>query len=285
MAAEPDASPETFGLRVKDHPSMLITNLMKMKASTPIDLDFSGKQSETVVFFNRADVIENNIRAFEELISNSGKIDIKLNKDRPGVKIWSGISEIHILKFLKDYQTHPSSTKMKTETLIEYISKANNLNPAELNNWTIVLVGTQSGPQVNVAGDSIGIVSRIATNVDYEKISTGVITGNKEEQFDFSDTQIKKFNKEWDDYRANQINQGLSSLSFNKWIRKYKRPKTNGLLLIYPIRFKERGKEKVKYPIGKGDIVIGVAVVTPETNSGIKAKYRVNDVAKEEYYS
>lgn len=285
MSAEPDASPETFGLRVKDHPSMLITNLMKMRATTPVDLDFSGKQSETVVFFNRADVIENNIRATEELISNAGKIDAKLNKGRPGTIIWSGISENHILKFLKEYQTHPSSTKMKTETLIEYIVKANNLNPAELKNWTIALVGTQSGPQVKVAGNSIGIVARNATSIDIDKISTGVITGNKEEQFDFSESQIKKFMSDWVEYKVNQKSKGLSSLSFNKWLRKNKRPKTNGLLLIYPIRFKEKGKEKVKYPVSKGDIVIGVAVVTPVTNSGIKAQYRLNDVAKEEYFS
>ena len=284
MAAEPDVSPETFGLRVKDHPSMLITNLMKMRASTPVDLDFSGKQSETVVFFNRADVIENNLRATEELISNAGNIDVELNKNRQGTKIWSGISENHILKFLKEYQTHPSSTKMKSETLIEYILKANKLNPAELINWTVVLVGTQSGPKVQIADYEIGIVERNTTGID-DKISTGVITGNKEERFDFSESQIDKFMLDWLDYQENQNSKGLSSLSFNKWLRKNQRPKTNGLLLIYPIRFKEKGKEKVKYPVNKGNIVIGVAVVTPVTNSGIKAQYRINDVAKEEYFN
>jgi hypothetical protein len=285
MSADPEASPETFGLRVKDHPSMLITNLMKMRGAKSVDLDFSGKQSETVVFFNRADIIENNLNTAEELIRSAGEVDESLTKDRVGSLIWSGLSQNQILKFLKEYQCHPSSTKMKTETLIEYISKANNLKPAELKKWTLVLVGTQSGEKIELAGNSIGIVGRNVTSIDNDKISTGVITGNKEEQFDFSEAQIKAFMTEWDSYKIVQKDKGMSFLSFNKWVRTHKRPKNNGLLLLYPIRFKEVGTGKVKYPTNRQKTVIGVAVVTPVTNSGIKAKYKINDVAREEYFN
>ncbi len=289
VAEEPHKSPDEFGLRVQSHPSMIITNAMKMRSGTPITLNFSGKMSETVVFWNRADKIEKNINSVENLISGIGPSDTSLEKGRPGVFIWKNVSSIKILDFLKNYENHPTSSKMQTEAISEYIVNANNLTYSELTKWTVVLFGKQSGSReelVKIGGKDVYPSGRGATNdlVGVDKISTGVITGNTEQQYDFTETEISNLNKEWVTYKTSRESENKTYLSFNRWLRLEKRDKENGLLIIYPIRFNNDKNKNIRYSTAKGDYLIGFATVTPSTSSGITANYVMNEIAEAEYF-
>jgi len=287
-AEEPPKSPDEFGLRVQSHPSMIITNAMKMRSGTPITLNFSGKMSETVVFWNRADKIEKNITSVENLILNIGASDKSLEEGRQGISIWKDISSDKILNFINNYENHPSSPKMSTEVINEYITKANNVNPPELTSWSVVLYGKQkSEPSeiVKIGGKNVIPSGRGATNnlVGADKISTGVITGNTEQQFDFTKNEIVELDLEWKKYKATRVQENKTCLSFNRWLRLEKRKKENGLLIIYPITFHNDGSKSIKYS-PKGDYLIGFAIVTPSTTSGITANYVMNEIAEGEYF-
>lgn len=276
MAAE-DKSPDEFGLKVQDHPSMLITNVMKMRYAKKNYLDFSGKMSETVVFWNKADKIKKNIEAAEKLILSCGPEAKDLMKDRKGNYIWKNVPAKNILDFIKSYSIHPSSTKMRTEAVSEYIEKALNLKPAELTSWTVILNGNMKGNKISLAKKTIVPVNRGMTTCD-ECISTGVITGNEEQQYDYSKTEIKKIETgKYNDYCKSQEKNNKISLSFNIWLRLKYRSKRNGLIILYPIHFKEKPMEKVNYS-RKGNYLVGFAVVIPATESGIKASYVFNEI-------
>lgn len=287
MASEdPPKAPDEFGLRVQSHPSMIITNAMKMRAGTPITLNFSGKMSETVVFWNRADKIEKNITSVENLISVIGQTDKSLEEERPGISVWKDVSSHNILEFIRNYENHPSSIKMRTEVLIEYINKANKLPNPELTSWTLVLYGKQTGDHVTIGGKNVIPSGRGVTNdlVGADKISTGVITGNTEQLFDFTKNEIEVLESEWDDYKTSREAENKPFLSFNRWIRLNKRKKENGLLIIYPIKFNNDDISSIKYSAKKGEYLIGFATVLPATNSGITANYVMNEIAEAEYF-
>ncbi len=285
---EPPKSPDEFGLRVQSHPSMIITNAMKMRAGIPITLNFSGKMSETVVFWNRADKIEKNINSVESLISGIGASETSLEEGRPGISIWKNVPTNKILDFLKNYENHPTSSKMRTEVISEYIIKANNLTPIELTDWTVVLFGKGSGsPEelVKIGGKDVYPSGRGATNdlVAAEKISTGVITGNTEQQYDFTVEEIANLNKEWETYKASRELENKTFLSFNRWLRLEVREKEKGLLIIYPIKFNNDQDKNIRYST-KGEYLIGFATVTPSTSSGITANYVMNEIAEADYF-
>lgn len=287
VAEDPPKSPDEFGLRVQSHPSMIITNAMKMRTGVPITLNFSGRMSETVVFWNRADKIENNIISVENLITTIGERDKELEKGRKGISIWKDVSSDKILSFINSYENHPSSTKMRTEVLDEYINKANKLPEPELINWTVVLYGKQQkNDTVFIAGNEVSPSGRKIANdlVGADKISTGVITGNTEQQYDFTTDEITTLTTEWNNYKQIREAEGKPSLSFNRWLRLHKRKKENGLLIIYPIKFNNDNKNLVKYSTSKGEYLIGFAIVTPTTNSGITANYVMNEIADAEYF-
>ncbi len=293
MAAEdPPKSPDEFGLRVQSHPSMIITNAMKMKSGTPINLNFSGKMSETVVFWNRADKIDKNIISVENLVLNIGKSDNELEQGRPGVSIWKNVSSDKILEFINNYENHPSSTKMRTEVINEYITKANSLPTPELTCWTVVLFGKKLNGKpgeppetVTIGGKNVIPSGRGLTNnlIAADKISTGVITGNDEQQFDFTQDKIKDLKQEWEKYRAIRESQNKSFLSFNRWLRLEVREREKGLLIIYPIKFHNDEDKNIRYS-AKGEYLIGFATVTPSTSSGISANYVMNEIAEGEYF-
>lgn len=283
MAAE-GKSPDEFGLKVKDHPSMIITNLMKMRYTQTNELDFSGKLSETVAFWNRPDKIRMNIEATEKLIQKLGPSDKELERNRQGNYIWSNVSVEDILCFIGMYMNHPSSTKMRTEAVTEYINKAKNLSPPELTSWTVVLNGLANGDPIDLANLKVVPIGRSITSTSPDRISTGVISGNLEEQFDFSKSEIERIkNSDYKEYQLLQQDNNKESLSFNKWLRLKYRDKSKGILLLYPIRFLEDGC-RVNYPTEKGSYLIGFAIVTPSTQSGITAKYVLNEIACAEYF-
>ena len=191
------------------------------------------------------------------------------------------------MEFINHYENHPSSSKMRTEVINEYITKANSLPAPELTDWAVVLFGKQKGEPsetVTIGGKNVIPSGRGVTNnlIAADKISIGVITGNDEQQFDFTQDKIKVLKEEWGTYREKRESQNKRFLSFNRWLRLEVRKKENGLLIIYPIKF--HNDENIRYS-AKGDYLIGFATVTPSTSSGITANYVMNEISEGEYFA
>ncbi|OAI12075.1 endonuclease [Methylomonas koyamae] len=140
------ATPREYGLKVQSHPVLMVTSRLKMRAARDLWLSFSGQLLETVVFHTQVSIIQSNLKTTIDLLESLGK-PTEANPERQtskGTQKWSGFlwrdgTAIQVVDFLDGYITHPSSYKVKSNLIAEFIRSMNEVG--ELTNWTIALIG------------------------------------------------------------------------------------------------------------------------------------------------
>ena len=158
------ATPEEFGLRVRQHPAELeITAANKMRSGTQMQVSFADTLVETV-FFQKKGPNPQNLEAAKDFFRRLG------TPVRPEKKkhyyVWNGpdgtgVNGEEVVRFLKDYKVPKdphNSRGSRTDLLTEYIETQ--MKAGELESWTVVLVNNRDN-QGNPArshdfGDGIG---------------------------------------------------------------------------------------------------------------------------------
>ena len=98
------ATPEEFGLAVREDPGMLVvTNLGKRRDTRLLDLSFAGKCKETIVL--RTDSSEHNIDVLDILIRAAKTTGERNEKENQNFH-WKNISSKIITTFLQGYKGH-----------------------------------------------------------------------------------------------------------------------------------------------------------------------------------
>ncbi len=118
-------TPRDYGLRVKSHPTLLVTSRVKMRHGTRLLLSFGGGISETVVFYRDQKTIDRNHKATINLLTSIMKdncpVEENPTRTRKGIetrnwrnsRYWSSVSPDHIKRFLSEYITHPAAYKVQ----------------------------------------------------------------------------------------------------------------------------------------------------------------------------
>jgi hypothetical protein len=152
MAAS-GGTPRDFGLRVRSHPTLLVTSQVKMRSGWAMDVTFEGTVSETINFWRSAEKLQNNWDAGVALIGSIGEPETQRN----GALIWRDLGQDPVIAFLEMFREHPASVKVRTPLLAEFIRAEN--QESRLTEWTI-MVASGSGGRCDIASHNTQFVQR-----------------------------------------------------------------------------------------------------------------------------
>jgi hypothetical protein len=292
------ATPKEYGLRVRRHDGLLITAPVKMRAGQDIDLSFEGSISETIVFHRDQKTLHANIDATSALLSGIGDATDSPTQKRAkrtvkwdGSKVWSDVPSSKIITFLESIRTHPRARRVNSALLAEYI-QAQQKRPGELAGWTVALMNNsdKGAERVSIAGMNTGAFLRkwfsgrrtaknqprpadLSQPYPIRRLLSprdeGIDIGDKEYQLALAATLS--------DWKAASELKSEPTIPSGLQLRKH-RPKSRGLLLLYPLNPSEVDS-KNKLP------AIGFAVSFPASETATYIPYRVTNIYWDQHYN
>jgi hypothetical protein len=305
LMVESGGSPLDYGLKVKSHPVLMVTSPLKMRTAEKLYLSFSGSLLQTISFFREKNKQLLNLSAANNLISAMGEPSTKgIKVERPGGKsetlkssyLWKGVEPKKIIDFLSEYESHPTSTRVNSQMIANFVKKMAEAN--QLTHWNVVLMGEGSGREyVFESGlkiDSMKVRKHKGVEGRY---SIGVLTDPSDEAVDLDadswNAALVATMKAWklDPARNNLVEPKIPS---GVYIRKVKgfgyegnAPVNTGLLILYPLdSSKEAVGDSMFEDAGYIAPVLGFAISFPstlESEEGVKVEYQVDQLFWEEF--
>ncbi len=281
-------TPTDYGLKVQSHPVLTVTSQLKMRTAKNLYLNFSGQVVETISLFNEDKVLNENLNITNELLSKLGVAEQNPVRDRFGLVnswngsyLWSDIPGSEIQNFFSNYQTHPQATKVVSSCIAEFVQQM--IKVGELTNWTVALIGAGDngkGKIHTIGGYKTKMIERANKGKHDDRYSIGRLLSPADETIDLSPEEwleaLDLTKKEWKPKSSEDKTPVVPNGPSIRIIRgKYHRDR--GLLLIYLLD-PNNVTPKISHP------VVAFGVSFPASNSGIKAKYLVNNIAWKEQY-
>ncbi len=277
--AEEGLNPLDFGVRIRRHPALLVTDRLKMRSARDESMSFAGQLEQTVVFpFGDRDWLHANIDATAELLSTLGAPDDGIDAAQP---MWRDIHWHRIVDFLRSYETDPAAARFNPDVvqlLIDFLRRQ--ADQGELVNWVVGVMGLPNHARLGTIGlgvDAVPDINLIERTRLRDTNSLGVITSPAHLGLGLSDEQRERARTE-------------SGASSGKRLRDVRGP-SEGLLLIYPIsRFSGwDGAENVarndRQPIHSDPAaatdaadIIGIAMAMPPSSTAATVEYVVGTV-------
>lgn len=271
------ATPREYGLKVRAHPALLVTSAVKMKTGTALRLSYSGDISETIIFDPREQKIRSNRDAVVALITRLGRVE---SGDAVGGYLWAGCRVSTVLEFLVTYQSHPDALRADTRLLQRYIQAQ--VDQGELTEWGVFLASSgRSGTKWRIAEElgvgPIGLIEREPYpegTVRIDRYSIRRLVSPADEARDLSNGEramaMEQTVRLWrESARKNKSADPPTELS-GRAIR-IARPKTRGLLIIYPL-------DGTRAELASDPPVMGIAISFPKSDTAREIEYKVNNV-------
>ncbi len=277
------ATPREFGLRVRAHPTMMITSPYKMRQGERLRLSYQGDISETTVFDKDPGIIRANLKAVDTLLGSRPEREIKSDNF-----VWKHLSAGDVLEFLERFSTNRLAPRADSKRLASFIRAQNKQEPGELTDWTAVLInkaGAAPDQRATVAGRSIGLTDRAAiqggvTDPLKDRFTIRRLLSPPDEAIDLSDEERSKAMELTAIYREQAGKEfDPNGAPSGKAVRQA-RPASRGLLLIYPLN--PNGYLLDEKLVKEGEVPIGIGLSFPASNSGATVEYVVNRVWRDE---
>lgn len=290
-------TPREFGLKVRTHPGVLkITAANKFRYKKIMYLSYSGELEQTYQFKIDKSRFKKNFDATIELISDLEKdLSDPLNDFNKKQKlIWRGENNFNsIISFLLKYKI--GEEVIDTNKIVDYIN-AQTKN-GNLVNWTVALINNSTAKpeeEYSFTGltEKVGLTDRtnISNDPNNYEVAKYNITDHKHELIDLSSVEIKEARDQTEaDQREEEGKKEAPEIPSRKRI-KWKRSRTNGLLLIYPLNqncqriIDETTDPKTTERKLISEVpIIGIAISFPEIENDEKIEYAVNEQFRKEY--
>jgi len=270
-------TPRDYGLRVRTHPNGLqITGASKLRTGTEMKVSFSGTIAETVVLFSNPDVLRTNAEAVENFLQRAQATGER--SDSKPRTVWSYVPADEVIQFLRDYRTHPGALKVSSDNMARFIAQKN--ADGALTAWEVVfLKGGTAEKEYDISPvGCINLIKRERVLHDDTKQCVRRLVSRSDEFIDLSPTELNEaLNKTivaWEAKDPEKRSENKPDTPSGPFIRDV-RPKSRGLLLIYPVQFYDD-----ETPIDTERPVYGIALSFPSAglseDDGIV--YRVNNV-------
>jgi len=268
MTRTPGQTPINFGLRVEDHPDLMVTNVMKMRAAETMLLNYQGTLTETTTLPAANAILKSNYQAAEKFIQSLGESS---TKDLFGQNVWLKVPVSQIQEFLKSFQTYKGLPAANSVRINQYISLQRQHEIAEFMNWNVVLVSLDkkaSSKPFLFAGKEIVLPERKITERRFtnEKLDRYFVQRMHDPVFEFAD-YTKPEKKNIDDNHFT-----------NRDARNEKPRKNSPLLMIYVLSLAD-GKPKV--PVAFEFQPVGFAISWPSSSQAKPINYVINSVYQE----
>lgn len=276
-------TPVDFGPRIRSHPAMMITARNKMGSARFVSQNYSGHLLQTTAFrLEDTDWLHANIDATARLLARLGAPSHRaLGHDLP---TWKGISWQDIDQYLSQYRFDPRATH-EGAAIRQYLQAQVRLG--ELTDWSVSVRGRTTPrdaslgeePALAVSGHPCLRISRTRLRNSPHSIGSLVepatpakVPGSGDEEVDLTLEQVAAA-------RATTE----AGAEYPRELRR-ERPKTDGLLLIYPISpysrpLRQNGNRMPLFEDPDGACtVVGIALVFPASDSAATIDYVVGSV-------
>lgn len=312
-----DRSPRDYGLRVRTHPDgMIVTAINKMCHSQTLELSWSGVLVQTTQLPMDPSRIAANLRSLEAMISRLGQ---PRRESAQGSLVWTNVPADRVCSFIESLQMPPESARASGRELAAFIRRQASSPQPELTSWTVVLVSNErSAKPGEIAGHKVGLIERTPESQkpgDSFGLRKANILSPKDEAADLrSITATRELlaslvgaqPEDADDDEvsvAGAIPRTLADVALeitrrriaagtlrgsertsvaNGRVIRELRPKTMGLLLVYPLIPPSTVKDgETSTPTGlseDGPPIVGVALSFPASDTASRVEYRVNRV-------
>ncbi|XBT42090.1 Z1 domain-containing protein [Pseudomonas viridiflava] len=288
-------TPREYGLKVRSHPVLMVTSPLKMRTAKTLYLSFSGDVVETVSFHTDKEILEKNLTALTTFAGQLGlPSPIPSQKRNDKTDNWSGIqwtdvSAPLVTSFLRGYQTHPDSRKVKSDLLADFIEEMS--LSGELTSWTVAVVGGGADRAHSFGGSPVKLMKRQNKAGEGEgKFSIGRLLSPQDESMDLDEdgwnAALELTKRAWVKDPARSRRKEPPETPNGPAIRHVKglgadgvEPQPEkGLLIISLLDPKDSGVNGVTTP------VVAFAISFPSSSAGKSVPYLVTNVLWEQQY-
>lgn len=298
------STPRDYGLKVQSHPELMVTSQLKMRNAKTLLLSYSGQLMQTVSFPITTGALERNLRATRSLVASlgapaeSGNIIRRFEslEQQWNGHLWKGASASTVVDFLLAYETNEAAHRVNSKVLAEFVQKMS--AAGELSDWTVALLGLQSGDHKDAEELAPGIrVNRVKRGVAdpdvRDRYSIGVLLDPKDESIDLDEMQwgaaLKLTTDAWQS-RKEKSSEPPRTPS-GPTIRKIRglgsegvpAEPHKGLLILYVLDpDKATGTDETFLKGLPGVAAFGISF--PGSKSDMKVEYKINNVGWEQEY-
>ena len=288
MAAS-GATPREYGLKVQSHPVLMVTSSIKMRTARELELSFSGGLSETVNFHRETSILRENLDTTRRFFSTLSEPERNPKRRRDGAEhawrglLWKDVPVDNVLSFLEDYRSHPEARKANSLLVAQFIRSL--VARKELTRWTVALIGGEGNTVSLGEKVSVEMLRRAAHGQHPDRYSIRRLMSPRDETIDLDETAwlaaLDETRQAFHADPARNATREEPTVPNGPAIRKI-RPKERGVLFVYAIDPALAGPD-AGLPANSPP-VIGWAVSFPASNSGVRVKYRVNNIYWDQEY-
>jgi len=287
--AESGGTPENYALRVRNSPGQLqITSVSKMRYANQIEVSWAGRLIETYQLPMDKGTKERNLVVTDHFLSTLGIPEQKGNN-----YLWRDVSPDDICEYFSKFKVADSLKKVNLDLINNYIQDL--VCEGELTLWRVVLMNKKDNVDAtHIFSNNIkvGCFDRTRaddTNWNTYYIRKNHIVGNQTDEFIDLDEDLLNVALEETRQRKAELNKPWEkNYPAPDIVRQEFRPRTNPLLLIYPLNPECANIKDKEGNIVAGTIIyqktdkpfIGFVVSFPGSKTNIAISYTVNQIAE-----
>lgn len=247
-------TPMEFGVRIRTHPSLLVTSRLKQRDAIVVRTSFFGTRPQTILFHHQNESwLRDNLDATVELCSTLRTAAEATLHD--GAEVFSGVSAAAIRTFIARYRFHEANRVFYRELALGFIDGANADGVERIASWDVAIIGStdERAPKVNVGlARHVGMVSRTRLRLrsDPTTADIGALISPDDLSLGLS----------------HEVS-GLATAEILK--RRAQELPGKALLLVYPINPEStptKAAEKNRDPLAAVGPMIGIAIAFPESD-------------------
>jgi hypothetical protein len=294
-------SPENYGLRVRTHPDgMIVTAINKMAHTERLELSWAGVLVQTSVLpKDSARVVANSDMTDAFLAGLSGRAAMAESTSQR----WTGVPGTDVATYVEKLQFPAESARASGRQLADFIRKQ--CTQGELIEWSVVLVGLKKATaawELPRTGVTVGLTGRTpedSTSKTFTLKKANIIDPGHQ-SLDLLDTDLTpewigglrsksglREDTAWLDAQVGRDAYEVARELTQLWAKRGElktdgaypngrvareiRPKSRGLLLIYPL-FNKKEPESTTPPL------IGLALSFPTSDTAACVEYQVSTV-------
>ena len=281
-----NGTPEDYSLKVRNSPGQLqITSISKMRYTKQIEVSWAGRLIETYQLPMNKGINRKNLIATDDFLSALGTPEQKRNN-----YLWRNVSPDDVCDYFSKFKVADNLKKVDLDLIGRYIQDL--VHEGELTSWRVVLMNKKDSAEAKHTfsnGLTTGCFDRNRaddTNWNTYYIRKNHIVGNQKDEFIDLDNDLlaaalertRQIKKNWEnkDYPAPEI------------VRQEFRPRTNPLLLIYPLNpvcanvLDKQGNIQsgtISYNV-TDEPFIGFVISFPGSGKQYAISYTVNQIAE-----